>query len=144
MYYETSFVFYIPSPLARGYKTHNEFNNTSYGMKIYLRFFSSHELTRNQTDDALTLLCRCYTLRTSLRCAVLLQCEEGHISLFLKIKHNRKSILWWNNKSKCAIWFLTYIHECVMICSDMEESYFACTDLYVTCCYKIYSWHGFI
>ena len=45
MYYETSCVFYIPEPLARGYKTHNEFHNTSYGMKIHLRFFLSHELS---------------------------------------------------------------------------------------------------
>ena len=28
---------YIPSPEARGYKTHNSFHNTSYGMKIHLR-----------------------------------------------------------------------------------------------------------
>ena len=48
MYYETSCVFYIPEPLARGYKTHNEFHNTSYGMKIHLRFFLSHEVTRNE------------------------------------------------------------------------------------------------
>ena len=48
MYYETSCVFYIPEPLARGYTTHNEFHNTSYGMKIHLRFFLSHELTRNE------------------------------------------------------------------------------------------------
>ena len=48
MYYETSCVFYIPEPLARGYKTHNEFHNTSYGMKIHLRFFLSHELKRNE------------------------------------------------------------------------------------------------
>ena len=48
MYYETSCVFYIPEPLARGYNTHNEFHNTSYGMKIHLRFFLSHELTRNE------------------------------------------------------------------------------------------------
>ena len=61
MYYEKSCVFYIPEPLARGYKTHNEFHNmargykthnsfhnTSYGMKIHLRFFLSHELTRNE------------------------------------------------------------------------------------------------
>ena len=48
MYYETSCAFYIPEPLARGYKTHNEFHNTSYGMKIHLRFFLSHELTRNE------------------------------------------------------------------------------------------------
>ena len=48
MYYETRCVFYIPSPEARGYKTHNSFHNTSYGMKIHLRFFLSHELTRNE------------------------------------------------------------------------------------------------
>ena len=34
--------------VARGYKTHNEFHNTSHGMKIHLRFFLSHELTRNE------------------------------------------------------------------------------------------------
>ena len=48
MYYETSCVFNIPKPLSRGYKTHNEFHNTSYGMKILLRFFLSHELTQNE------------------------------------------------------------------------------------------------
>ena len=41
-YYETSCVFYIPEHLASGYKTHNEFHNTSYGMKIHLRFFLAH------------------------------------------------------------------------------------------------------
>ena len=40
-------VFYIPEPLARGYKTHNEVHNTSYGIKIHLKFFLSHELTQN-------------------------------------------------------------------------------------------------
>ena len=35
-------------PLARGYKTHNEFHNTLYGMTIHLRFFLSHELTQNE------------------------------------------------------------------------------------------------
>ena len=39
MYYETCCVFYIPSPEARGYKTHNSFHNTSYGMKIHLRSY---------------------------------------------------------------------------------------------------------
>ena len=48
MYYETSCVFYIPEPLARGYKAHNEFHNTSYEMKIHLRFFLSHELIWNE------------------------------------------------------------------------------------------------
>ena len=32
-------VFYIPSPEARGYKAHNSFHNTSYGMKIHLRSY---------------------------------------------------------------------------------------------------------
>ena len=32
-----SFCVYIPSPEARGYKTHNSFHNISYGMKIHLR-----------------------------------------------------------------------------------------------------------
>ena len=65
MYYETSCVFYIPEPLASCVfyipeplascvfyipepLAHNEFHNTSYGMKIHLRFFLSHELTRNE------------------------------------------------------------------------------------------------
>ena len=39
MCYETRCVFYIPSPEARGYKTHNSFHNTSYGMKIHLRSY---------------------------------------------------------------------------------------------------------
>ena len=39
MYYETRCVSYIPSPEARGYKTHNSFHNTSYGMKIHLRSY---------------------------------------------------------------------------------------------------------
>ena len=39
MYYETRCVFYIPSPEARGYETHNSFHNTSYGMKIHLRSY---------------------------------------------------------------------------------------------------------
>ena len=47
MYYETSCVFHIPEHLASGYKTHNKFHNAWYGMKIHLRFFLSHELTRN-------------------------------------------------------------------------------------------------
>ena len=32
-------------PLARGYKTHNTFHNTSYGMKIHLRSYISDTLT---------------------------------------------------------------------------------------------------
>ena len=94
MYYETSCVFYIPEPLARGYKAHNEFHNTSYGMKIHLRFFLSHELTRNEqitrceidffresgTDDAVAY----YALIISSLCASLLIPEEDHISLKLK------------------------------------------------------------
>ena len=39
--HEMSFVFYIPSPEARRYKTHNLFHYTLYGMKIHLRFFMS-------------------------------------------------------------------------------------------------------
>ena len=69
--FDSTGVFYIPEPLVRGYKTHNEFYNSSYGMKIHLRFFLSHELTRNEqkqdgivffresgTDDKVT----CYAL----------------------------------------------------------------------------------
>ena len=45
---ETSCVFYIPELLARGYQANKEFHNTSYGMKIHLRFFLSHQLARNE------------------------------------------------------------------------------------------------
>ena len=44
MYYETRCVLYIPSPEARGYKTHNSFHNTSYGMKIHLRSYISYHI----------------------------------------------------------------------------------------------------
>ena len=87
MYYETSCVFYIPEPLARGYKTH-EFHDTSYGMKIHLRFFLSHELFRESgTDDAVA----CYALITSLHGTVLLLSEQDNISLLLKTKTPRRA-----------------------------------------------------
>ena len=47
MYYE-SCVFYILEPLARGHKTYNSFQNTSYGMIDHLKFFLLHELTQNE------------------------------------------------------------------------------------------------
>ena len=72
-------MFNISEPLARGYKTH-EFHNTSYGMKINLRFFLSHEITRNKqintwnkrflqigTYYAVTWLWLFHALRTRLR-----------------------------------------------------------------------------
>ena len=46
-YYEMCCVFNIPEPLAKK-NPHNEFHNTSYGMKIHLWFVLSHELTRNE------------------------------------------------------------------------------------------------
>ena len=49
MYYETRCVFYIPSPEARGYKTHNSFHNTSYGMKIHLKSYISLLKTKKAT-----------------------------------------------------------------------------------------------
>ena len=83
MYYETSYMFYIPEHLAREYKTHNEFHNSSYGMKIHLRFFLSLELKqieqintwnrlfrKLETDNAETLLCYCHALKTSSHGAV--------------------------------------------------------------------------
>ena len=39
MYYETRRVLNIPSPEAQGYKTHDSFHYTSFGMKIHLRSF---------------------------------------------------------------------------------------------------------
>ena len=38
---EWIFIPYDVSPEARGYKTHNSFHNTSYGMKIHLRSYIS-------------------------------------------------------------------------------------------------------
>ena len=65
-------------PLARGYKTHNEFHDTSYEMYIHLRFFSSHKLTQYEkkqdkkdifresgTDDTIAWLLYFHVLRTS-------------------------------------------------------------------------------
>ena len=83
------FISGFSEPLARGYKTHNEFHNILYGMKIHLRFFLSHELTRKDeidffresgTGDAVA----CYALIISSHGATLLLCEEYSISLLLK------------------------------------------------------------
>ena len=42
-------MFYIPEPLARGYKIRNEFHKILYEMKIHVRFFLSHaKLTKTQ------------------------------------------------------------------------------------------------
>ena len=125
-YYETSCVFYIPEPLARGYKAHNDFHYISYGMKIHLRFFLSHELTRNEqittwnilflrigTDDAVVVRfenksawCSVITVQ---RRALLIVVEKQ------KKKNIKKSVFWYNNGSKFVVWFLAYIHECVVI-----------------------------
>ena len=48
MYYETRCVFYIPSPEARGYKTHNSFHNSSYEMKIHLRSYTVYILNEER------------------------------------------------------------------------------------------------
>ena len=40
-------VFIYLQALARGYKTHKEFHNTSYEMKIHFKFFSSHDNSKN-------------------------------------------------------------------------------------------------
>ena len=65
-------------------------------MKIYLRFFLSLELTRNEqidffresgTDDAVA----CYALIISSHGTALLLCEEDHISLLLKSKTPRRA-----------------------------------------------------
>ena len=47
--YETSCVFYIPEPLARGYKIRNEFRKYRMKFKFHVRFFLSHvKLTKTQ------------------------------------------------------------------------------------------------
>ena len=59
MYFETHYVLYIPSAEARGYKTHNSFHNTSYGMKIHLRSYmyntmkTSRLLMKRDPDGAM-------------------------------------------------------------------------------------------
>ena len=124
MYYETSCVFYIPEPLARGYKTHNEFHNISYGMKIHLRFFLSHELTRN---EQITRWNRRFPRigdgwrRGLLRldnkfawCSVITIRRRSHFTIF-EIKNTKKSMFWCNNKSIFAVWQLVYIHDRAVI-----------------------------
>ena len=124
MYYETSCVFYIPEPLARGYKTHNEFHNTSYGIKIHLRFFLSHELTRN---EQITRWNRHFPRigdgwrRGLLRldnkfalCSVITIRRRSHFTIF-EIKNTKKSMFWCNNKSIFAVWQLVYIHDRAVI-----------------------------
>ena len=145
MYYETSCVFYIPEPLARGYKTHNEFHNTSYGMKIHLRFFLSHELTRNEQITRWNRLFprigdgwRRGLLRFDNKfalCSVINTRRRSHFTK-VEIKNTKKSMFWCNNKSKFAVWQLVYIHN-VWYSSDTEKLRLACADLYVTCCHKI-------
>ena len=120
MYYETSCVFYIPEPLARGYKTHNEFHNTSYGMKIHLRFFLSHELTRNEQITRWNRLFprigdgwRRGLLRFDKKfewCSVITIRRRSHFTI-VKIKTPRRTCFDVITKAKFAVWQLEYIHE---------------------------------
>ena len=124
MYCETSCVLYIPEPLAREYKTHNEFHNTMYGMKIHLRFFLSHALTRNEhittwnrlflrigTNYAIICLWRCCALRTSSHGAALWKWEDDSILLLLKFKSIKEIMFWYNNESEFSVWYLAYMLE---------------------------------
>ena len=52
-YIMTRCVFYISDVLAMGYKAHNEFHNTLIGVKFYLKFLFSHELTLNEQETTL-------------------------------------------------------------------------------------------
>ena len=124
MYYETSCVFYIPEPLARGYKTHNEFHNTSYGMKIHLRFFLSHELTRNEQITRWNRLFprigdgwRRGLLRFDNKfalCSVITIRRRSHFTI-VEIKNTKRSMFWCKNKSKFAVWQLVYVYERAVI-----------------------------
>ena len=125
MYYETSCVFYIPEPLARGYKTHNKFHNTSYGMKIHSRSFLSHELTQNEQITRWNRLFlrigdgwRRGLLRFDNKLAwysVITMRRRSHFTIIVEIKNTNKSMFWCNNKSKFAVWQLAYIHERTVI-----------------------------
>ena len=119
MYYETSCAFYIPEPLARGYETHNEFHNTSYWMKIHLRFFLSHELTRNKQIRRLNRLfpiIRDGWHRALLRCdkkfawcIVITMRRISHFTI-VEIKNTKKSMFWYNNKKKMRC-LMTCVHS---------------------------------
>ena len=146
MYYETSCVFYIPEPLARGYKTHNEFHNTSYGMKIHLRFFLSHELTRNEqitTWNKLFPRIGNGWHRDLLRfenkfawCSVITMWRRSHFTM-VEIKNTKKSMFWYNNKANSLFDNLRTFTNAQWYSSDTDKLLFTCADLYVTCCHKI-------
>ena len=53
--YETSFVFYIPKPLTRGYKTHNKFHKYSMKGKFLSEFFY-HMLNSQKRKKSTDLL----------------------------------------------------------------------------------------
>ena len=147
MYYETSWVFYIPEPLARGYKTNNEFHNTSYGMKIHLRFFLSHELTRN---EQITRWNRLFPRigdgwhRNLLRFDKQVRMMQRYYYAKEITFHYR-----WNQKdqeehvcdviTKANSLFdnLRTFTNAQWYSSDTEKLLFACADRYVTCCHKI-------
>ena len=124
MYYEASCVFYIPEPLAREYKTNNEFHNTSHEMKIHLRFSLSHELTRNEQITRWNRLFprigdgwRHGLLRLDNKFAwysVITIQRRSHFTI-VEIQNTKTSMFWCNNKSKFAVWKLAYIHERAVI-----------------------------
>ena len=132
---------------ARGYKTHNSFHNTSYGMKIHLRFFLSHELTRN---EQITRLNRLFPrIRDGLRrgllrfdkkfewCSVITIRRRSHFTI-VKIKTPRRTCFDVITKANSLFDNLSTFTNAQWYSSDTEKLLkLACADLYVTCCHKI-------
>ena len=147
MYYETSCAFYIPSPEARGYKTHNEFHNTSYGMKIHLRFFLSHELTRNEQITRWNRLFprigdgwRRGWLRFENKfalCSVINTRSRSHFTKVEIKKTTRRACFGVITKANSLFDNLCTFTNAQWYSSDTEKLLLACADLYVTCCHKI-------
>ena len=127
MYYKMSCVFYIPVPLARGYKTHNEFHNTLYGIKIYLRFFLSYEFKCNEQittcNNNFQWICwiitrpgYVYFMRWELVRMEQhnLSTERVHFTVIDNHMQQKEHVI---TRAKQSLVFRTvsYIHECVMI-----------------------------
>ena len=66
--YETRCVFYIPSPKARGYKTHNSFHKTVWNENwfqiLYILIFLINSITLNIITNVYVLVFHLFTART--------------------------------------------------------------------------------
>ena len=146
MFYETSCALYIPETLARGYKTH-KFHNTPYGMKIHLRFFLLHELTRHKqvTIHEIDFFCKSERImpwmllgfgNKSTCCSVIAVQSRAHF-IVVKSKTSRRACFDIIMKANSPFNSLRTFTNTKWYFANTEESYFACADSYETCCHKI-------